>query len=178
MAAVRTTLLAASLVLSCAPTKPSVSTYPGNSTGGSGATALTVEAPPVPVDVAGWREWPKANARRFRSKGHGYLWVDVHVDKEHTAAYRGGRTSAVSPGFSVVMAGYESIDGETPTGLTVMAKMPAGFDPERGDWFYAVYDAVGASATLGGKLTPCAGCHVAAREKDYLFGVVAKDDIH
>jgi hypothetical protein len=171
MAPVRPHLLAALLAAACAPAaRPSLS-----SSGDGDVPGATVEPPPRALDVAGWRGWPKVNPRRFRSKGHGYLWVDVHVDAAHAAAYD-DRAAAAPVGFQVVMAGYETADAATPTGLTVMAKMPPGHDADNADWYYAIYDPEGKTATLGGKLAPCIGCHVHARPRDFLFGVVARDE--
>ena len=50
------------------------------------------------------------------------------------------------------------------------------YDAANGDWYYAIYDADGTTTTLGGKLAPCTSCHVHARPRDFLFGVIAKDE--
>jgi hypothetical protein len=173
MGAVRIALTAVTLLLSCAP---AATPKRGTHGGGDGATygPSGVEPPPLAVDLSGWREWPKSNPRRFRSKGHGYMWVDVHVRPEHARAYA-DRVVPAAPGFIIAMAGYDTTDGQRPTGITVMAKMPPGYDPAHGDWYFAVFDPEGESATLGGKLAPCAGCHVDARDRDFLFGVAPKD---
>jgi hypothetical protein len=173
MPPVRPTLLVAILaLLSCAPAqRRAAAPSPGAD---PPIPAIGVEAPPRALDVAGWRAWTKVNPRRFRSKGHGYLWVDVYVDRAHAAAYA-DRAQPAPEGFTVVMAGYEASDGKAPTGLTVMAKMPPGYDAASGDWYYAVYDPDGKTATLGGKLAPCTGCHVHA-PRDFLYGVVAGDE--
>lgn len=174
MAPVRPTLLAVSFALiCCAPASRRV-TSAGSGTG-DGAQGLTVEPPPRPLDISDFRSWTKVNPRRFRSKGHGYLWVDVYVDPQHAAAYT-DRSAPAPEGFEVVMAGYETADSDKSTGLTVMAKMPPGFDPANADWYYAVYDADGKTPTIGGKLAPCNGCHVHARPRDFLYGVIAKDE--
>ena len=172
MGAVRIALPALLLVTSCAPAAKPVAS-PATPTGDVGSTG--VEQPPAALEVSGWREWKKSNPRRFRSKGHGYLWVDVHVHASHAEMY-GDRSKPTPVGFAVAMAGYETADATEPTGLTVMAKMPPGYDPENGDWYYAIFDAAGKSATLGGKLAPCTGCHIHARPRDFLFGVAAKEE--
>jgi hypothetical protein len=136
---------------------------------------MTLAAPPIPVDVSGWRSLPKVNERRFRSKGHGYLWVDVHLEPQQQAVLN-VRTSPVAPGFRVVTAGYEAAEGGEPIGLTVMAKMPPGYDTENGDWYYEVLGPDGATPTMGGKLAPCIGCHRQARARDFLFDVTTHDE--
>jgi hypothetical protein len=99
-----------------------------------------------------WRSWPRANPRRFLSKGHGYLWVDVHVPPEHAATYA-ANDAAPAPGFRVVMVGYDNPGAPTPTGLTLMALRPDGA------WHYAVLSPDGKQATLQGPLPACIGCH-------------------
>lgn len=173
MGAVRIALPAVLLLASCASAKPVSSATPAGDGAAVGPTG--VDPPPAALDVSGWREWKKSNPRRFRSKGHGYLWVDVHVHASHLEVY-GDRAQPAPVGFAVAMAGYETAEATEPTGLTVMAKMPPGYDPENGDWYYAIYDAAGKTATLGGKLAPCTGCHIHARPRDFLFGVAAKEE--
>jgi hypothetical protein len=105
------------------------------------------------LDVADWRTWPRANPKRFQSKGHGYLWVDVHVAPDAAATYA-DRNAVPAPGFRVLMAGYDTATATKPTGLTLMAKVSAT------DWFYAVLGQDGKKATLQGAALPvCTGCH-------------------
>jgi hypothetical protein len=60
--------------------------------------------------------------------------------------------------------------------LTVMAKGPAGYNPELGDWYFAVTDLQGSpviesGAPRSGRLADCFGCHLPRASDDYLFGV-------
>jgi hypothetical protein len=50
--------------------------------------------------------------------------------------------------------------------LTVMAKVK-GFDPEAGDWFWAVFSAQG-EVLREGRLEGCISCHEGVRGNDYL----------
>lgn len=63
---------------------------------------------------------------------------------------------------------YSDLDGTTLTALTVMQKVP-GYDPEHGDWFWAMYDADGMVAEAG-RVEMCSGCHSAA-PTDYVHTV-------
>lgn len=60
--------------------------------------------------------------------------------------------------------------------LTVMCKGPAGYNPDLGDWWYAVTDPDGEPIELEGelqvgRLTGCYACHQDRPDDDYLFGV-------
>jgi hypothetical protein len=51
--------------------------------------------------------------------------------------------------------------------LTVMYKVK-GYNPDEGDWFWAVYGADG-SVGAEGKIEGCIGCHRARRSQDHVF---------
>jgi hypothetical protein len=62
--------------------------------------------------------------------------------------------------------------------LTLMAKGPAGYNPDLGDYWFAVTEPDGTpvvenGATRVGRLTDCYGCHIPRASDDYLFGVPA-----
>lgn len=63
-----------------------------------------------------------------------------------------------------------------PQRLTIMAKGPAGYNPQLGDWYFAVTDLHGVPVTedgiaRSGRLADCYGCHLPRASDDYLFGV-------
>lgn len=51
--------------------------------------------------------------------------------------------------------------------VTVQYKLK-GFNPEGGDWFWAMYDPDGV-VKMAGKLDGCLGCHENARDNDYVM---------
>lgn len=62
--------------------------------------------------------------------------------------------------------------------LTLMAKGPAGYNPELGDYWFAVTELDGTpvvedGVTLVGRLQGCYGCHDGRAGDDFLFGVPA-----
>lgn len=62
--------------------------------------------------------------------------------------------------------------------LTLMAKGPAGYNPDLGDYWFAVTEPDGTpvvenGVTRVGRLADCYGCHVPRATDDYLFGVPA-----
>lgn len=122
------------------------------------------------VDCSDWPSWTKINTERFESGGHKAAWVDIYTEPQHADAYKAlGGTMPI--GFRVVKAQYKTKDATEASGLTVMGKMEAGYDPENGDWFYGVYDATGTKAIKQGKLGMCLECHDADEDTDYLSGV-------
>jgi hypothetical protein len=50
-----------------------------------------------------------------------------------------------------------------------MLKREAGYDPDNGDWEYAYVTLAPDRKVVRGRLRECAGCHAAARDRDYLF---------
>jgi len=52
--------------------------------------------------------------------------------------------------------------------LTLMVKMPAGYDPDHADWWYGVADA-GGKLKRSGKIYGCISCHRRVEETDYTF---------
>ena len=61
--------------------------------------------------------------------------------------------------------------------MTVMVKMPAGYDPENNDWWYARVDSSGTIINDGGKLEECMSCHQGAVDQDYLFSDLVMETI-
>jgi hypothetical protein len=119
-------------------------------------------------DFVGWESWSPASKKRFRSAGHGGVWVDIFVAPPNAAAYEAVR-GAMPVGFRVAKATYD----ENGNFLAVagMQKMVAGYDPEHGDWYYVVALRDGRTATMQGPLPSCRDCHDQAKARDYLFGV-------
>jgi len=124
------------------------------------------------VTCDGWAAWPQINDETFQSEGHQKAWVDVHVDAPFADAYRAG-VIPMPVGMRIVKPAHAAASGAPGevTGLTVMAKMEPGYDPENGDWFYGVYDPTGTVAKKQGKLEMCIGCHGQWSGRDYLGGV-------
>lgn len=63
-------------------------------------------------------------------------------------------------------------DNHMPDGqlaaITLMLKMPEGYYPEGGDWFWAKYLPDG-TVEAAGKVAACAACHAQAKAQDYVF---------
>ena len=136
---------------------------------GGGDPCAKADAP----DFSGWDGWTKISKAPFESKGHGGGWVEVFVDQA-ADAYK-ALSGPMPVGMRVVKAVYTDQSGSNVKMLTVMKKMPAGYDKDNGDWLYGIYDADGKTAKGHGKLPKCLGCHDAqGAETDYVIGVPAE----
>ena len=115
-----------------------------------------------------WKEWKQVTTGPVVSKGHSSNWVGIFVDKLAEPIY----LSASSPYqvcSKIVKPIYTDSSGSNVRKLTIMVKMPEGYDPENSDWWYGVYDATGMKAQRQGKLLDCIPCHKLAAETDYLY---------
>jgi hypothetical protein len=122
----------------------------------------------------GWSEWTKVTPKPVVSAGHSNNWVRIYVDKLAESTYLSA--SAPYPECArIVKPIYRDANGVEVKKLTIMVKMPFGYDPENADWWYGVYDAAGTKVRQQGKLMDCIPCHKQAAETDYLF---SKEVVH
>jgi len=124
--------------------------------------------PKMGITFMNWRNWTPVTVKPVVSEGHSNNWVGVFVNKIAKAKY----LSAGSPYpvcAKIVKPIYLDETGTKVLKLTVMLKMPPGYDPENGDWWYASYDKTGEFSWQQGKLSGCIPCHKQATDTDYLF---------
>ena len=110
------------------------------------------------------------NHKPIFSQGHGSTWVDIYVNDLAGETYR--NAGILYPVCAkIVKAAYDDEAGTEFWSLNVMVKMPPGYDPENGDWWYANYrDDRGIKPFQQGKLfNKCIACHKEASDTDYLF---------
>lgn len=74
------------------------------------------------------------------------------------AAARAWRSSAAKMPAGALLAAAHS-DRQGPGPLLVMHKRSAGYDPDHGDWYYAVADRDARHVLRQGRLPDCAACH-------------------
>ena len=115
-----------------------------------------------------WHDWTKFNAKPLISEGHSNTWVDVYVDDLAKTIYLTASTP-YSECAKVVEPIYNDATAIDIVKLTIMVKMPPGYDPENGDWWYGVYDASGTRAQMKGKLEGCIPYYKKASDTDYLY---------
>lgn len=123
-------------------------------------------SPDVTPDFVDYAMWTKVNEHPIL--GH-ETWVDVYVDSlaEGTYLLATGDTFPVCA--KIVKTHLEDAESDTITAVTVMVKMPAGYDPEHNDWWWGMYDETGKVAEMSGKVQVCIACHQPASDVDYVF---------
>ena len=115
-----------------------------------------------------WQSWTKVNPQPLISEGHDNSRVDIYVDGLANGAYQ--TASVPMPECArVVKASLGEGTTTAIKNMTIMVKMPAGFDSKNADWWYGKYDSSGRFAEESGKVPGCIACHQAASESDYLF---------
>lgn len=131
----------------------------GSTTQSCGDTIMTFED---------WRDWTSVTPEPVKSKGHSNNWVGIYVNKLAEATYLSASTP-YQVCAKIVKPIYADSSGASIRKLTIMVKMPPGYDSENADWWYGVYDASGTDMWDEGKLPDCIICHKQAAETDYLF---------
>jgi Cytochrome P460 len=90
---------------------------------------------------ADYASYVKMNTSPVSSETHGGRLVDTYVNAIGAAAYLDA-DAEMPAGTVIVKTSVETKDGAS-TGeagpIFVMEKRPAGFDPEHGDWAYAIH---------------------------------------
>ena len=120
------------------------------------------------MTFANWRDWKEVTDGFVVSEGHSNSWVRIYVNDLAKDIYL-SRSAPYPECAQIVKSAYHDADGSSFRGLTVMVKMPAGYDPENADWWYGKYDESGTFMLKQGKLFDCIACHKQASETDYLF---------
>jgi hypothetical protein len=112
--------------------------------------------------------WTKVNSKPI--DGH-ETKVNIYVNNLAKEVYLSA-SGEVFPVCATIVKTHLSIAAdasETVTAVTVMVKMPDGFDPQHNDWWWGKYDAAGKSAEMNGKVQVCIACHMPAAAADYVF---------
>ena len=116
-----------------------------------------------------WRQWAKTTPEPYLSREHGNRWVTIYFDElADTSDKSSSGQFAVCA--KIIKVHYFSERSRTLRKLFLMAKMPAGFDPDHGDWWYGNYNATAGAAMIEqGVVEACIDCHQRASGLDYVF---------
>ena len=149
------------------------------------ATAVPTAAPtstPAPdcsadlePDFAEYTAWTKVNPKPI--KGH-EVFVNIYVDDAAKDVYLSASGGTFPVCARIVKTHLVSAEDETITAVTVMVKMPAGFDPYHNDWWGGMYDKDGKTAEMSGKVQVCVACHQPAAATDYVFSQKVMEEIN
>lgn len=133
-------------------------------------TALEFDACGIESAVAfeDWRGWNKTSPTPYLSGEH-RSWATIYFDELAAKSSQSANGQFV-PCAKIVKVHFADAGGTAIRKLFLMAKMPAGFDPDHGDWWYGNYDtSVGAGMIEQGIVDGCINCHQRASGLDYVF---------
>jgi len=156
-------LVLRSLAILCGVFFSSVTNVFGTETG-----STTQSCNDTAMSFEDWQQWASITAEPVRSAGHSNNWVGIYVNGLAEETYRLA-SSPYQVCAKIIKPIYTDSSGTNIRKLTIMVKMPAGYDSENADWWYGVYDASGTDMWDEGKLQDCIICHKQAAETDYLF---------
>ena len=126
-------------------------------------------------DFADYASWTKVNPKPIQ--GH-ETFVNIYVDDAAKDIYLSASGGVFPVCARIVKTHLVSAEDETITAVTVMIKMPAGFDPDHNDWWWGMYDKDGKTAEMSGKVQVCIACHQPAADADYVFSKKVMEDIN
>jgi hypothetical protein len=116
-----------------------------------------------------WRQWAKTTPTPYFSREHGNRWVTIYFDDPAGTADQ-STNGEFAVCTKIIKVHFTDESGASPRKLFQMAKMPAGFDPEHGDWWYGNYNATAGAAMIEqGVVEACINCHQRASGTDYVF---------
>lgn len=122
----------------------------------------------------------KINAEPYPTTLNTTQNIELYVDAENAESYsqidpdNSGSFQELKEGAFIVREVWE--EGRLVK-YTVMVKREPGYFPDTGDFYYAVFDAVGNveqtddGELKAGALDACAVCHIPRADDGYLFGV-------
>jgi hypothetical protein len=114
-------------------------------------------------DYDHWAFWPGHEGMRPGQSPHG-RFHEVYVN--NTLATALPIAARKAPAGAIIVK--ENFDANKKlTGLTVMAKVE-GYNPDRGDWFWAAYAPDG-KVNAEGKPQSCIDCHAGMKDNDYVI---------
>ncbi|WP_428267501.1 cytochrome P460 family protein [Haliangium sp.] len=92
---------------------------------------------------ADWKSYYKANSQPVLSGDHGRRFVDTWVNEIGREAYLDPDEEAEIPVGTIVVKTSWERDGDQPSDtagpIFVMEKRDPGYDPDNGDWYYAIH---------------------------------------
>jgi hypothetical protein len=152
---------------------------------GGGDPAVVIDEASLLSTIQAYRRSPafvRVNDLPYASALSATSPIDVYVSQHAFAAYASitpdvSGSRVIVPEGTVIVREVRDEAGVVAR-LTVMARLAAGYNPELGDYWFAVTSPTGEpvvdnGVAKTGRLTECFGCHLERVEDDYLFGVLA-----
>jgi hypothetical protein len=116
-------------------------------------------------DFSGFESWTKVNPKPI--KGHEVL-TNIYVNDLAEEIYLSA-SGEIFPVCAKIVKTHLAGDSDIVTAITVMVKMPAGYDPDHNDWWWGMYDKEGKTAEMSGQVPVCIACHLPVASADYVF---------
>ena len=129
----------------------------------------------ITPDFADYASWTKVNPKPI--KGH-ETFVNIYVDDAAKDIYLSASGETFPKCAMIVKTHLVSAEDENITAVTVMVKMPTGYDPDHNDWWWGMYDKDGKVAEMSGKVAVCIACHQPAANADYVFSQKVMEEIN
>ncbi len=153
----------------CGPS-PAVTSTPSEAAVASESTTMPA-SPQAPGSWQDWQSYTNVSPGPWVSNTHGKRFVEIYVNAVGLQAYK--EDAPMPVGSIVVKPSWENQDGAKGASgpLFVMEKMPEGYAPDSGDWFYAFQwpdapakwkDGDGRDPdwrSPSAKIEYCSGCH-------------------
>ena len=124
-------------------------------------------------DFSDYARWTKVNPQPI--KGH-EVFVNIYVDDLAKETYLSASGETFPVCAKIVKTHLENVDSEEVTAITIMVKMPSGYDPDNNDWWWGMYDRGGRVAQMSGKVPVCIACHKPAAAADYVFSQKVREE--
>lgn len=113
-----------------------------------------------------YASWTKVNNNPIQ--GH-ETWVDIYVNDLAEEIYLSASGESFPACAKIVKTHLDNADTKDISAVTVMVKMPTGYDPEHNDWWWGMYDKTGQVAEMSGKVQVCIACHQPVADADFVF---------
>ena len=105
-----------------------------------------------------------------KSNPHAGSFITVYVNNTGREAMFAKETQTFPQGSVIVKEKIGlQMEGSKPLLYTIMRKREPGFNPDLGDWEFAVVGANGKELQAIGKLDNCQSCHKNKRESDFVY---------
>jgi hypothetical protein len=132
--------------------------------GGTAPAALSKDEKQALALFRSYKRWTSMYKERFRSRQHANYMVMSFADREAKSIYRSGK----GPYPLHAAVAKEGWKGDEIKVVWFMQKRKSGYDPTKGDWWYATVLADGTVKETG-KIAMCIHCHSAA-PNDFVYG--------
>lgn len=164
------------LVSGCAPSLAAAQPLPTATQAPPTATSTpepdcSAETP----DFSDYAAWTKVNPQPI--KGH-EVFVNIYVDALAKETYISASGETFPVCAKIVKTHLENAYTENITAVTVMVKMPPGYDPDNNDWWWGMYDKDGVKAEMSGRVPVCIACHKPAAAADYVFSQKVMEEVN